>query len=83
MTASQDSIRDSIRDALALVMCSLTCDDEGAAAIKANMTSPGEVAGVLADVVAELFRVHARALVPDGDPLALLDRVRAGLAGLP
>lgn len=61
-------------------MTSLLDDDEGAAAIKANMTSPAEVAGVLADVVAELFRVHARVLT-DGDPLALLDRVRAGLTG--
>lgn len=61
-------------------MCSLTGDDEGAAAIKANAADPGQVAGVLADGVAELFRVHARVLA-DGDPLTLLDRVRARLAG--
>jgi hypothetical protein len=76
MTASPDSIR----DALALVLSSLRNDQEGSDVIKANAAEPGEVAGCLADIVAELFRVHARALVPDGDPLVLLDRVREALA---
>lgn len=76
MTATADSIR----DAYALVQCSLRDDQEGSDVIKANAADPGEVAGVLADVVAELFRVHARVLVPDGDPLILLDRVREALA---
>jgi hypothetical protein len=75
MTASPDSVR----DALALVLCSLRDDQEGSGVIKANAADPGEVCDVLADVVAELFRVHARALA-DGDPLALLDRVRVDLA---
>jgi hypothetical protein len=76
MTAAPDSVR----DALALVLCSLRDDQEDSGVIKANAADPGEVAGVLADVVAELFRVHARVLA-DGDPLTLLDRVRAGLTG--
>ena len=57
MTASPDSVR----DALALVLCSLRDDQEGSGVIKANAADPGEVCDVLADVVAELFRVHARA----------------------
>ena len=75
MTATADSIR----DAYALVQCSLRDDQEGSDVIKANAADPGEVAGVLADVVAELFRSLSRVLVPDGDPLKLLDRVRSGL----
>jgi hypothetical protein len=62
------------------VRCSLLDDKEGSGVIKANAADLGEVAEVLSDVVAELFRVQARALVPDGDPLTLLDRVRSGLA---
>lgn len=77
MTATPDSVR----DALALVLCSLADDAEGSAVVKANAADPGEVAGVLADVAAELLRAHARVLVPDGDPMTLLARVRAGLAG--
>jgi len=76
MTASPDSVR----DAFGLVLCSLRDDKEGSDVIKANAADLGEVAGVLADTVAELFRVHARVLA-DGDPLTLLDRVRAGLTG--
>lgn len=71
---------DAVRDAFALVMCSLTGDDEGAGVIKDNAADLGEVAGVMADTVSELFRGHARALA-DGDPVKLLDRVRDGLAG--
>ena len=61
------------------MFCSLNGDDPGADAVKANADDLGEVAGVLADTVAELFRVISRVL-SDGDPLALLDRVRTGLA---
>lgn len=70
---------DAVRDAFALVMCSLTGDDEGAGVIKDNAADLGEVAGVMADTVSELFRGHARALA-DGDPVKLLDR-GAGRAG--
>jgi hypothetical protein len=77
MTASQDSIR----DAYAMVQCALLDDAEGSAAIKANAADLGEVAGVLADTVAELFRSVSRALVPGSDPMTLLARVRAALAG--
>jgi len=76
MTAAPDSIR----DACALVLCSLRDDAEGSGVIKANAADLGEVAGVLADVVAELFRSLSRVL-PGGDPVTLLDRVREGLAG--
>jgi hypothetical protein len=76
MTASGDSIR----DAYALVQCSLNDDQEGARVIK-DAADLGEVAGVLADTVAELFRSVSRVLVPDGDPMTLLARVREALAG--
>lgn len=55
-------------------------DAEGSAVIKANTADLGEVAGVLADVVAELLKPMSRVFA-GGDPLALLDQVRAGLAG--
>ena len=57
---------DSIQDACALVQCSLCDDAEGAGVIKANAADLGEIAGVLADVAAELFRSLSRVL-PDGD----------------
>jgi hypothetical protein len=77
MTATPDSIR----DAYALVQCSLTGDEEGSRVIRENAADLGEVTGVLADTVGELFKALSRALVPGGDPLALLARVRAALAG--
>lgn len=75
MTASQDAIK----DAYALVMASLLDDTEGSDVIKAN-ADLAEVCGILADTVGELFRSVSRVLVPGGDPLVLLARVRAALA---
>jgi hypothetical protein len=71
---------DSIQDACALVQCSLRGDAEGAGVIKTNAADLGEAAGILADVVGELFRSLSRVL-PGGDPQQLLERVREGLAG--
>jgi hypothetical protein len=76
MTATADSIR----DAYALVQCSLNGDEEGSSVIKANVADLAATAGVLADTVAELFRSLSRVLVPDGDPMTLLARVRTALA---
>jgi hypothetical protein len=72
---------DAVRDAYALVQCSLTGDEEGSRVIRENAADLGEVTGVLADTVAELFRSVSRALVPADGPLTLLARVRAVLAG--
>jgi hypothetical protein len=69
---------DSIRDAYALVQCSLNDDRPGHDAVLA-CCDQAEVAGVLADTVAELFRSVSRVL-SDGDPHVLLARVRDGLA---
>lgn len=70
---------DSVRDAIALVGCSLRGDEEGSRAVK-SAADLGEVAETLAWFVAGLLRAVSPACAGGDDPLKLLDRLRDGLA---